>query len=41
MARLIITWPTYQPTRGRGKMPRWWDQWAVYFESTSYYNVRP
>jgi len=24
---------------GRGKMPR--DQWAAYFESTSYYTVRP
>jgi len=37
---LIITWPTYQPTWSRSKMP-WWYQWATYFDSTSYYAVRP
>jgi len=23
------------------KMSRWWNQWAAYFESNSYYTVRP
>ena len=35
-ARLLITWPTYQLTWGRSKMPRWWDQWAAYFENSCY-----
>jgi len=38
--RLLITWSTYQPTWGRSKMP-WWYQWATYFDSNSYYAVRP